>query len=44
MMEPFPERPKGMHKDTYMRMFCQLVLAVPVRLPGILCVGVGWRL
>jgi hypothetical protein len=21
MMEPFPERPKGMHHDTYMRMF-----------------------
>jgi hypothetical protein len=21
MMEPFPEKPKGMHHDTYMRMF-----------------------
>jgi len=21
MMEPFPERPKGMHHDTYMRLF-----------------------
>ena len=21
MMEPFPERPKGMHQDTYMRLF-----------------------
>ena len=23
MMEPFPERPKGMHHDTYMRVFCK---------------------
>lgn len=23
MMEPFPERPKGMHHDTYMRLFWQ---------------------
>ena len=23
MMEPFPERPKGMHHDTYMRVFCE---------------------
>jgi hypothetical protein len=21
MLEPFPERPKGMHLDTYMRLF-----------------------
>ena len=21
MMEPFPEKPKGMHHDTYMRLF-----------------------
>ena len=21
MMEPFPEKPKGMHYDTYMRLF-----------------------
>ena len=23
MTEPFPERPKGMHHDTYMRLFWQ---------------------
>ncbi len=23
MMEPFPERPKGMHLDTYMRLFLE---------------------
>lgn len=23
MMEPFPERPKGMHHDTYLRLFLE---------------------
>ena len=23
MTEPFPDRPKGMHHDTYMRLFCE---------------------
>jgi len=23
MMEPFPERPKGMHHDSYMRLFLE---------------------
>ncbi len=34
MLEPFPERPKGMHHDTYMRLFLEHHEAEQERLAG----------
>jgi hypothetical protein len=34
MMEPFPEKPKGMHQDTYMRLFWEYHEAELVQLVG----------
>jgi hypothetical protein len=35
MMEPFPERPKGMHLDTYMRLYWECQEAEMEHLVGV---------